>query len=52
MKLPKQDKLVIPIEKLAGYALNAIREPNKAIAFKTVLGFDESDAGLLAKKYS
>jgi len=50
MKLPKQDKLVIPIEKLAGYALNAVREPNKSVMFKSALGFEEKDAGLLAEK--
>ena len=50
MKLPKQDKLVIPIEKLSGYALNAVHEPHKATAFKSALGFDETDAELLADK--
>jgi hypothetical protein len=42
--LPHIDRLVIPIEKFREYALNPEREPNKAAAFKDVLGYDLSNA--------
>ncbi|MDR1217049.1 MAG: hypothetical protein LBJ99_00515 [Oscillospiraceae bacterium] len=47
MKLPKRDVAVIPYEKLAHYALDPVREPNKAHAFKKALGYTVSNADLL-----
>ena len=40
--LPGADKAVIPKEKFISYALNEEREPKKAKAFKTALGYDAS----------
>ncbi|MCL2036631.1 MAG: hypothetical protein FWG83_04505 [Oscillospiraceae bacterium] len=50
MILPEQDKLVIPLEKLTKYALDAVNEPDKAIAFKLALGFCEGDEEILIQK--
>ena len=50
MRLPKLDKLVIPVEKLSKYSLDTINEPDKALAFKLALGFNASDVKLLIEK--
>ena len=38
--LPRCNEVVIPIEKFAKYALNPIRDPDKATAFRLALGYD------------
>jgi hypothetical protein len=47
MKLPKREVAVIPHEKLTQYALDPVRELNKARAFKEALGYTVSNADLL-----
>jgi hypothetical protein len=42
--LPNAEKAVIPIEKFTQYALDPIKEPNKAIAFERALGYNKNDA--------
>jgi hypothetical protein len=48
-RLPNADKAVIPIEKLTKYALDPVKEPNKAIAFERALGYTNSNAEQLKK---
>ena len=50
MTLPNLDRLVVPIEKLTKYALDTVCEPNKSLAFKLALSFDENDTDLLIEK--
>jgi len=45
--LPNADKAFIPIEKFTEYALNFIKEPNKAIAFERALGYNKNNAAEL-----
>lgn len=44
IKLPKLDKIVIPIEKFTSYALNPMKQPDKAKAFREALGYTINDA--------
>jgi len=46
--LPNAEKAVIPIEKFTQYALDPIKEPNKAMAFQRALGYNKSNADELA----
>lgn len=43
IKLPKLDKIIIPIEKFTSYALNPIKQPDKAKAFREALGYTIND---------
>ena len=45
--LPNAEKAVIPIEKFTRYALDSIKEPNKAIAFQKALGYNKDNANEL-----
>jgi ribosome-binding ATPase YchF (GTP1/OBG family) len=45
--LPKADEAVIPIQKLAEYSLNPIKNKDKAIAFKEALGYDLHNLNIL-----
>ena len=47
--LPNADKALIPIEKLVGYSLNFERDPNKAIAFRSSLGYTRRNADRLVE---
>jgi len=42
--LPNADKIIISIEKLIGYALNLDKQPDKALLFDIVLGYNISNA--------
>ena len=42
--LPNADKAVIPIQKFTKYALDPLKEPNKAIAFAKALGYNKNNA--------
>lgn len=42
--LPNADKSIIPTEKFTQYALNPLKEPNKAIAFERALGYNKNNA--------
>ena len=45
--LPNADKAVIPPEKFTNYVLNPNKDPNKAFAFQSALGYYAGNAGLL-----
>ncbi|MCL2058243.1 MAG: hypothetical protein FWH01_04175 [Oscillospiraceae bacterium] len=45
--LPKVNEVVIPIEKLTGYALDPMKSGGKSIAFREALGYDKNNADLL-----
>lgn len=45
--LPRHDKAVIPIEKFTKYCLDPKRDPNKASAFLSVLGYGKENAEML-----
>jgi hypothetical protein len=45
--LPKADEVVIPIEKIIGYALNPIKSRGKSVAFNNALGYNIGNADLL-----
>ncbi|MDR1669653.1 MAG: hypothetical protein LBR76_06825 [Oscillospiraceae bacterium] len=45
--LPNGDKAVIPIKKLTQYSLDFEKEPNKAAAFKSALGYTKETADKL-----
>ena len=45
--LPNADKAVIPLEKFTDYVLNPNKDPNKAFAFQSALGYSVGNAGLL-----
>ena len=47
--LPNASKAVIPIEKFDNYALNVVKEPDKAAAFKAALGYDLSNSADLIR---
>jgi hypothetical protein len=47
--LPGADRAVIPLQKLVGYALSFVREPNKTMAFQEALGYDINNADALAE---
>lgn len=44
IKLPRYDEAVIPKAKFTQYALNPEKDPNKARAFKSALGYDLDNA--------
>lgn len=50
MKLPKASEAVIPKEKLTGYALNPLKDKNKAEAFERVLGYNTDNADKLIEQ--
>jgi len=43
-KLPKADQALIPIEKLVKYALNPMKDPDKARSFELALGYNMFNA--------
>ncbi len=43
IKLPRYQEAVIPEAKFTQYALNPIKDPNKAKAFKDALGYDQTN---------
>ena len=45
--LPKAKRIVIPVEKITEYALNPIKDPNKARAFELALGYNLSNSDKL-----
>ena len=45
--LPKTERVVIPVEKLVKYALNPMKDPNKARSFGLALGYDLFNADKL-----
>jgi len=45
--LPRYEDAIIPVEKFVNYALDPIRSKDKSIAFREVLGYDQSNACLL-----
>ena len=45
--LPNAKKAIIPIEKFTQYALDPMKEPNKAIAFEKALGYTKNNANEL-----
>jgi SPP1 gp7 family putative phage head morphogenesis protein len=45
--LPKLDKIKIPIEKFTQYALNPLKDENKALAFDLALGYNLSNVDSL-----
>ena len=45
--LPNADKAVIPLEKFTNYVLNPNKDPNKAFAFQSALGYSVGNADLL-----
>jgi hypothetical protein len=47
--LPNVDKVVIPIEKLMNYSLDFEKDPNKAVAFKSALGYTKKNADKLVE---
>jgi hypothetical protein len=47
--LPKADEVVIPIEKFTKYALDPARQPNKAAAFESALGYNHTNAHKLVE---
>jgi len=47
--LPNAENAVISIEKFTQYALDPIKEPNKAIAFQTALGYNKNNAEQLIR---
>ena len=49
MLLPKRDSAAIPIQKFTGYALNPDKQPDKAVAFSLVLGYNMSNADDLVR---
>ena len=48
--LPRADRAVIPVEKFTKYALNPEGDKNKAVSFKSALGFDTDNADLLIEQ--
>ena len=42
--LPNAERAFIPLEKFTKYALDPMKEPNKAIAFKNALGYTKDNA--------
>ena len=47
MKLPRAEKCVIPKAKFTEYALNPVKDPNKAEAFRKALGYTSENADKL-----
>ena len=45
--LPNANKAIIPLEKLTKYSLDYSKDPNKAEAFRTGLGYTKSNAEAL-----
>lgn len=50
MKLPKYESSVIPKAKFTEYALNPVKDPDKARAFKTALGYTTENADHLIEQ--
>ena len=50
MKLPRAEQCVIPRAKLTEYALNPEKDPNKAEAFRRVLGYTKENADELIEQ--
>ncbi len=50
IKLPKAEEAVIPTAKLTEYALNPSKEPDKAAAFESALGYNTENAEDLIKQ--
>ena len=45
--LPRYDTVIIPLDKLIRYALDPVKDPNKATAFKLALNYDKNNADKL-----
>ena len=43
-KLPNADNAIIAAEKFTKYALDPLKEPNKAMAFEKALGYNKNNA--------